>query len=128
MSEPKRKPKTSDLTPQRRRRNIGIGTLVGIGMAIVTFIILLGLMGAAFYAMIVGLLIIAPTDTMYLLLVAIASVQIVLGAVIGYRTTGERRSLAKNLRRGFLWFTLLLIITSPAYICPMYFVFGESSF
>lgn len=127
MTDSKRKPKTSDLTPQRRRRNIIIGGLTGIGMALLTFVILLGLLGAAFYAMIVGLLIIAPTNTMYLLVALIACLQILLGVIIGYRTTGEKHSLARNLRRGFILFTLLLIITSPAYICPMYFAFGQSS-
>lgn len=126
MTTPEQPSATGNLiTPEQRQRNIRRGLLIGAGMALVTLLLLRGLMWLAQFVLIMGMLAITPTTSIYVLLLLIACTQMLIGGLIGYRTTGERRSFEQNLRRGFLWFTLLLIITSPAYICPMLMVLGN---
>lgn len=109
-----------------RGRNIRIGVLVGIPMALLTFVLLVALGGVAYFFLLAGLLIINPTGIMFLLLGVLALLQVGLGALVGYRTTGEKHTLRRNLRRAFLTVTVLMVILSPLYICPMYFYLGDA--
>ncbi len=107
------------------QRDLWIGLGVGVGMALLTYVLLLVLLGLAYFALLVGLLIINPTPIIFAILGGIALLQVVLGALVAARTTREKRTLTRNLRRAFLTSVLLLVVLSPAYICPMMFAFGE---
>ncbi|MEO0565032.1 MAG: hypothetical protein AAF125_23195 [Chloroflexota bacterium] len=110
-----------DVRPQR---DLWIGVGTGFGVAILTYVLLLGLLALAYVALLAGLLIINPTPIIFALLGIIALAQVILGAVVATRTTREKRTLAKNLRRTFFISVLLIVLTSPLYICPMMFAFG----
>ncbi len=110
------------------QRDLWIGLGVGMGVALLTYVLLLVMLGLAYFMLLVGLVIISPTPIMFVILGVIALLQVVLGALVATRTTRENRTLARNLRRAFVTSVLLLVILSPAYICPMMFTFGEGAY
>ena len=113
------------MAKRKPQRDLWIGIGVGVGVAWLTYVLLLVLLGLAYFALLAGLVIINPTPPIFAILGGIALLQVALGALVAARTTREKHTLRRNLRRAFLTSVLLLVILRPAYICPMMFALGE---
>lgn len=109
---------TATSSPNRTRQAL-IGAGVGLLLGLLTFIVLIGLAVLAYFALLVGLIVTTPAPALFWLLGGLASLQVLLGAWVGYVTTGEKRTLTKNLRRAYGLLLLVLMLTSPLYICPL---------